>query len=144
MYVKFKNFCNRHIMLELPIIKTYFLFDTFNIVFQSDYTLQDHNMQHWALLLLSVWHFNRNSSVKYLCKTCHFSVKRHAFWCRTDSLKHFQPNLGRNSADSELQNASFLIFADISPWQLPKQDIKAILKGLFHKYFICYIMFQFF
>ena len=49
MEVKFKNFCNRHIMLELPTIKTDFSSRTHRISIRLH--MQDHNIPLFWLIL---------------------------------------------------------------------------------------------
>ena len=52
MEVKFKNFCNRHIMLELPTVKTDFLFK--NSQESIRLHMQDHNIP-LSLFIISVY-----------------------------------------------------------------------------------------
>ena len=68
MEVKFKNFCNRHIMLELPTIKTDFLFEN-----SQDFNQTTHaRPQHTIVFIHNIsLYFNCISSVKYLFKRSH-------------------------------------------------------------------------
>ena len=70
MEVKFKKFCNRHIMLELPTIKTDFLFKN-----SQDFNQTTHaRPQHPIVFIHNIsLYFNCISSMKYLFKwcTCH-------------------------------------------------------------------------
>ena len=72
MKVKFKNFCNRHIMLDLPTIKTDFLFEN-----SQDFNQTTHaRPQHPIVFIHNIsLYFNCISSVKYLFKrSCHGHV----------------------------------------------------------------------
>ena len=72
MKVKFKNFCNRHIMLDLPTIKTDFLFEN-----SQDFNHTTHaRPQHPIVFIHNIsLYFNCISSVKYLFKwSCHGHV----------------------------------------------------------------------
>ena len=72
MEVKFKNFYNRHIMLELPTIKTDFLFEN-----SQDFNQTTHaRPQHPIVFIHNIsLYFNRISSVKYVFKrSCHGHV----------------------------------------------------------------------
>ena len=86
MEVKFKNFHNRHIMLELPTIKTDFLFEN-----SQDFNQTTHaRPQHPIVFIHNIsLYFNCISSVKYV-----FKRSRHAFFCSmTQALKfstHFE------------------------------------------------------
>ena len=65
MEVKFKNFRNRHIMLELPTIKTDFLFEN-----SQDFNQTTHaRPQHPIVFIHNIsLYFNHISSVKYVFK----------------------------------------------------------------------------
>ena len=65
MEVKFKNFRNRHIMLELPTIKTDFLFEN-----SQDFNQTTHaRPQHPIVFIHNIsLYFNCISSVKYVFK----------------------------------------------------------------------------
>ena len=66
MQVKFKNFRNRHIILDLPTIKTDFLFE--NSQDQTTYARPQHPIVFIHNISL---YFNCISSVKYLFKWSH-------------------------------------------------------------------------
>ena len=69
MEVKFKNFCNRHIMLELPTIKTDFLFEN-----SQDFNQTTHARPQYPIVFIHniSLYFNCISSVKYVFKwSCH-------------------------------------------------------------------------
>ena len=67
MEVKFKNFRNRHIMLELPTIKTDFLFEN-----SQDFNQTTHaRPQHPIVFIHNIsLYFNCISSVKYVSRDC--------------------------------------------------------------------------
>ena len=65
MEVKFKNFRNRHIMLELPTIKTDFLFDSHRISIRLPHARPQHPIVFIHNISL---YFNCISSVKYVFK----------------------------------------------------------------------------
>ena len=65
MQVKFKNVCNRHIMLELPTIKTDFLFKNSQDFNQITHARPQHPIVFIDIISL---YFNSTSSVKYLFK----------------------------------------------------------------------------
>ena len=79
MEVKFKNFHNRHIMLELPTNKTDFLFEN-----SQDFNQTTHaRPQHPIVFIHNIsLYFNCISSVKYVFKKV-TSQSRHAFFCST-------------------------------------------------------------
>ena len=68
MEVKFKNFRNRHIMLELPTIKTDFLFEN-----SQDFNQTTHARPQDPIVLIHniSLYFNCISSVKYVFKRSH-------------------------------------------------------------------------
>ena len=78
MEVKFKNFCNRHIMLELPTIKTDFLFENSQNFDQTTHARPQHPIVFIHNISL---YFNCISSVKYVFERSH-----HAFFCGTTQV----------------------------------------------------------
>ena len=123
-------------MLDLPTIKTDFLFEN-----SQDFNQTTHaRPQHPIVFIHNIsLYFNCISSVKYVFKwSCH----GHVMPFSAVRPKH-QPKKGRKSAYTKFRMLVFCSF-HISKWPLLKQDIKAIPKGLFRKYFICYIVFKFF
>ena len=69
MEVKFKNFCNRHIMRELPTIKTDFLFENSQDFNQTTHARPQHSIVFSDNISL---YFNCIISVKYVFKwSCH-------------------------------------------------------------------------
>ena len=71
MEVKFKNFYNRHIMLELPIIKTDFLFEI-----SQDFDQITHARPQHPIVLIDIisLYFNCISSVEYMFSKGHIMV----------------------------------------------------------------------
>ena len=131
MEVKFKNFCNRHIMLELPTIKTDFSWRTHRILIRLH--MQDHNIPLFWLILsvyiltvLVLW--NMFSKGHITVTSCLFpwydpsgwwEKCLHAFW----------------TADY------FALFTfSRSKWQ----HMKVIRNAQMSKYFLCYIFGHFF
>ena len=123
-------------MLDLQTIKTDFLFEN-----SQDFNQTTHaRPQHAIVFIHNIsLYFNCISSVKYV-----FKWSRHGHimpFCAVQP-KH-QPKKGRKSAYVKFEMLLFCSF-HISKYPLLKQDIKAIPKGLCHKYFIYYIVFKFF
>ena len=123
-------------MLDLPTIKTDFLFEN-----SQDFNQTTHaRPQHPIVFIHNIsLYCNCISSVKYVFKWSHHS---HVMPFSAVQPKH-QPKKGGKSAYMKFRMLVFCSF-HISKWPLLKQDIKAIPKGLFCKYFICYIVFKFF
>ena len=83
MEVKFKNFCNRHIMLELPTIKTDFSLRTHRISIRLH--MQDHNIPLFWLILsvyiltvLVLW--NMFSKGHIMVTSCLFPWYNPSWW----------------------------------------------------------------
>ena len=123
-------------MLDLPTIKTDFLFEN-SQDFNQNYTCKT-TTSHCFIHNISLY-FNCISSVKYVFKWSHHS---HIMPLSAVRPKH-QPKKGGKSAYTKFNMLVFCSFY-ISKWPLLKQNIKAIPKGLFCKYFICYIILKFF
>ena len=123
-------------MLELPTIKTDFLFEK-----SQDFNQTTHaRPQHPIVFIHNIsLYFNCTSSVKYLFKWSHHG---HVMPFSAVQTKH-QPRKGWEKCLCVVQNACFLLFLH-SKWQPTIMVMKAIPKGPFRKYFISYIMFQFF
>ena len=133
MEVKFKNFCNRHIMWELPTIKTDFLFENSQDFNQTTHARPQHSIVFIDNISL---YFNCIISVKYVFK---WSRHGHIMPFSAVRTKH-QPQKGREKCLCIVWNTSF--FALFSKWQHP--DIKLIPNDQNRKYFICSTMFHFF
>ena len=104
MQVKFKNFCNRHIMLELPTIKTDFLFENSQDFNQTTHARPQHPIVFIDIISL---YFNCTSSVKYLFQMV-TSQSCHAFFCSTTQAptqKRWEKCL------CIVWNANFLLFS---------------------------------
>ena len=123
-------------MLDLPTIKTHFLFEN-----SQDFNQTTHaRPQHPIVFIHNIsLYFNCISSVKYV-----FKRSRHGHIMPVSAVrpKH-QPKKRWEKCLREVWSVSVLLFS-LLKWPLPKQDTKAIPKGLFRKYFICYIVFKIF
>ena len=110
-------------MLELPTIKTDFLFEN-----SQDFNQTTHaRPQHPIVFIDNIsLYFNCISSVKYV-----FKWSRHSFFCGTTKAG------GGKSAYTHFGMQIILLF---SKWQ-PLAVMTQTSKGLIRKYFICYIIF---
>ena len=116
-------------MLDLPTIKTDFLFKN-----SQDFNQTTHaRPQHPTVFIHNIsLYFNCISSVKYVFKwSCHGQ-----FMPVSAVRPKHQPIKRQEKCLRKVRSVSVLLFS-LLKWPLPKQDTKAILKGLFHKYFIC-------
>ena len=134
MEVKFKNFCNRHIMRELPTIKTDFLFKNSQDFNQTTHARPQHSIVFIDNISL---YFNCIISVKYVFKMV-TSRSRHAFFCSTNQAP--TPKRAGKVLTCSSEYQFFLLF--FSKWR--HLDIKPIPNNQNHKYFICSTMFHFF
>ena len=130
MEVKFKNFCNRHIMLELPTIKTDFSSRTHRISIRLH--MQDHNIPLFWLILsvyiltvLVLW--NMFSKGHVMVTSCLFPWYDPSGW-QEKYLRAFW------TADY------FALFT----FSRSKWCMKVIRNAQMSKYFLCYIFGHFF
>ena len=104
MEVKFKNFCNRHIMWELPTIKTDFLFENSQDFNQTTHARPQHSIVFIDNISL---YFNCIISVKYVFK---WSRHGHVMPFSAVRTKH-QPQKGQEKCLRVVRNACFLLFS---------------------------------
>ena len=132
-----------HIMLELPTIKTDFLFEN-----SQDFNQTTHaRPQHPIVFIHNIsLYFNCISSVKYVFKwSCH----GHVMPFSTVRPKHKPKNsvclvwkVGK--VLMHILECQFFCSFHIPKWQLATKVLKSIRKDLIRKYFACYIIFQLF
>ena len=128
MEVKFKNFCNRHIMLELPTIKTDFLFEN-----SQDFNQTTHaRPQHPIVFIHNIsLYFNCISSVKYVFKRSRnghvmpFSAVRPKPW---NFQYGFQHTLKYLTWSSTQFSTWFIPKVNFYVWNVLKTSWKSILK----------------
>ena len=95
-------------------------------------------------------YFNCISSVKYVFKWSHHGhvMPFSAVWPKQFNVPNQKIEYAYFERQEKclriVQNGRFLLFFHISKWWLIKEGMKAIPKDLICKYFICYIMFQFY
>ena len=125
-------------MRELPTIKTDFLFENSEDFNQTTHARPQHSIVFIDNISL---YFNCIISVKYVFKwSCH----GHVIPFSAVQTK-YQPQKGWEKCLCIVRNACFFFCSfHISKWQPAIVVMKAISKGQIHKYFISYIMFQFF
>ena len=111
MEVKFKNFCNRHIMRELPTIKTDFLFENSQDFNQTTHARPQHSIVFIDNISL---YFNCISSVEYAFKWSHHG---HVMPFSAVRTKH-QPQKGREKC---LRVICFALFFQNGDFRISRQ-----------------------
>ena len=141
MEVKFKNFCNRHIMLELPTIKTDFLFEKSQDFNQTTHARPQHPIVFIDIISL---YFNCTSSVKYLFKwSCHGHIMPFsAAQTQTQKIEYAYFER-REKCLCIARNAVFFYSFQFSKWRLAV-GMMQIPKNQIRKYFVCYFILQLF
>ena len=122
-------------MLDLPTIKTDFLFEK-----SQDFNQTTHaRPQHPIVFIHNIsLYFNCISSVKYLFKrSCHGNIMPFS----AVRPKHLPPQKIQKAGKVLMRSYEFEIFYlfQFSKWRVSKMGMKQTPKGLFRKYFICSI-----
>ena len=125
-------------MLELPTIKTDFLFENSKDFNQTTHARPQHTIVFIHYISL---YFHYISSLKYLFKwSCHGHVMPFS------AVRPSTPQKSLKCGKILMRSSEFEIFClfQFSKWRLMTRDLRWTLKDHIHKYFAYYIILQLF